>query len=409
MVTAPAGFGKTTVVAAWVAETRLPVAWLTLDEGDKELGSFLAYLVGALRSRRLGVGGAVPAHLARNSLRLPALGKVLNELAAQSTPMILVLDDFEIVRSREVLDAMKFLLEHQPPNLHLVFCTRSDPHLPLTRLRARGQLAEITGDDLRFTLPEAMRFIEEAMALRLSPKDTRTLHDRTEGWITGLQLAALSLRRTADRDHFIATFAGDNRHVADYLMDEVLRRQPQDVQEFLLATSILRTLSGEICDAVTGGTGADSMLEQLTESNLFVQRLDEQRRWYRYHGLFAELLRHRLAKRGPGAVPALHRRAAAWFEERGLVAEAVHHALAGGETELASRLVRFHGNELLARGEHRAVLRWLAALPKEAYERHLELGVLDAFARLGVRDAKGAVRRLAAVEQRSPSQRHRRR
>ena len=339
LVAAPAGFGKTTAVAAWIAETRPPVAWLAMDEDDNEPGRFLVHLVGAVRSRWPEVGGAALAHLARTPLRWPAvLGALFNDLAARSAPLTLVLDDFEVVRSQEVLDAVAFLLDHQPPNLHLVLCTRGEPHLPLPRLRACGQLAELTVDDLRFTLDEAARFLEQAMALRLSPQGRRTLHDRTEGWVAGLQLAALSLRHTADRDRFIATFAGDHRHVADYLADEVLRRQPPAVQEFLLATSVLRRLCGELCDAVTAGTGGDAMLEQLAESNLFVQRLDERRRWYRYHGLFAELLRHRLAARDRGAVSALHRRAAAWFEERGVVVEAIHHALAGGDTELAARM-----------------------------------------------------------------------
>ncbi len=207
------------------------------------------------------------------------------------------------------------------------------------------------------------------------------------------------MRRTLDRDRFIASFAGDHRHVADYLMDEVLRHLPPQVQEFLLATSVLRRLSGDLCDAVTGGSGSDAMLDQLAEDNLFVQRLDEQRRWYRYHALFAELLRHRLAARDPAAAAALNRRAAAWFDEHGLVPDAIHHALAGGDIELASRLVERHGSVLLARGEHRAVVGWLAALPDEAFAQHPELGAFDAMARLGARDVDGAARRLAAVEQ----------
>lgn len=400
VVAAPAGFGKTTAVAAWIAETRPPVAWLSLDEEDNELGRFLVHLVGAVRSRWPEVGDAALAHLARPPLRWTAvLGTLLNDLAAQGTPLTLVLDELEVVQSQAVLEAVAYLLDYQPPNLHLVLCTRVEPRLPLPRLRARAQLAEVTADDLRFTLDESARFLEQAMALRLSPQGRRTLYERTEGWITGLQLAALSLRRTADSDRFIATFAGDHRHVADYLMDEVLRRQPPAVQEFLFATSVLRRLCGELCDAVAGGSGGDALLEQLAESNLFVQRLDEQRRWYRYHRLFAELLRHRLQAREPDAVPALHRRAAAWFDDRGLVPEAIHHALAGGDTELASRLVERHGNVLLARGEHRAVFEWLAALPDEAFAQRPQLGAFDAVARLAARDVDGAARRLSAVEQ----------
>jgi LuxR family maltose regulon positive regulatory protein len=400
LVAAPAGFGKTTAVAAWIDATRPPVAWLTLDEGDNDLGRFLAHLVGAVRSRWPELGADAAAQLARAPLRGPAvLAALLNELAAQSSPVTLVLDELEAVHSQEVLDAVAWVLDRQPPNLHLVLCTRREPHLPLPRLRARGQLAEVTADDLRFTLDEASLFLDEAMALRVSPQGRRALHARTEGWITGLQLAALSLRRTPDRERFIASFAGDHRHVANYLMDEVLRSLPTDVQEFLLATSVLRRLSGELCDAVTGGSGSDAMLERLAEDNLFVQRLDEQRRWYRYHGLFAELLRHRLVARDREAAKGLNRRAAAWFDERGLVPDAIHHALAGGDTELASSLVERHGSVLLARGEHRAVAGWLAALPDDAFAQHPELGAFDAMARLGARDVDGAARRLAALSQ----------
>jgi LuxR family maltose regulon positive regulatory protein len=400
LLAAPAGFGKTTAVAAWIAETRPPVAWLALDEDDNELGRFLAHLVGAVRARWPEVGVHAAAQLDRALLRGRAiLGALLNDLSAQGSPVTLVLDEFEVVQSQEVLDAVTFVLDHQPPNLHLVLCTRREPHLPLPRLRARGQLAEVTVEDLRFTADEAAGFLEQAMALRISPRGRRTLHDRTEGWIAGLQLAALSLRRTDDSERFIATFAGDNRHVADYLIDEVLRRQAPAVQEFLLATSVLRRLSGELCDAVTGGSGSDAILEQLAEDNLFVQRLDEQRRWYRYHALFAELLRYRLAARDPAAAAALNRRASAWFDEHGVVREAIHHALAGGDIELASMLVVRHGHALIAHGESRAVLGWLAALPDHAWAQHLELGALDAVARFSARDIEGATQRLAKVEQ----------
>ena len=346
------------------------------------------------------VGTHAAAQLERAPLREAAiLGALLNDLSTQGSPVTLVLDELEAVQSQEVLDAISFVLDHQPPNLHLVLCTRGEPRLPLPRLRARGQLAEVTVDDLRFTLDEAARFLEEAMPLRVSAQARQALHTRTEGWITGLQIAALSLRRTLDRDRFIATFAGDHRHVADYLMDEVLRSLPAQVQEFLLATSVLRRLSGDLCDAVTGGSGSDSMLDQLAKDNLFVQRLDEQRRWYRYHALFAELLRHRLVARDPAAAAALNRRAAVWFDEHGLVPDAIHQALAGGDLELVSGLVERHGSVLLARGEHRAVAGWLAALPDEAFAQHPELGAFDAMARLGARDVDGAARRLAAISQ----------
>ncbi len=401
VVAAPAGFGKSTAVAAWVAGSALPIAWLTLDESDNELGRFLAYVIGAVRRHCPQVGTEALQHLARTPLRWPAvLASLLNDVAAQGDPLLLVLDEFEAVQSQQVLDALAFVLEHQPPNLHLVICSRVEPRLPLSRLRARGQLAEVGVDDLRFTPEEAARFLEQATSARLSPEGSQTLHARTEGWIAGLQLAALSLRRTADRERFIASFAGDHRHVAGYLVDEVLRHEPPAVQEFLLATSVLRKLSGDLCDAVTAGTGGEAMLAQLAASNLFVQPLDEQQRWYRYHGLFAELLQHRLDARDPGAAPMLHRRAAAWLDEHGLVGEAIHHALAGGDSEGAARLAERHGHLLLARGEHRAVVAWLSRLPAAAFARHPELGAVDALARLAARDVDGAARRLDSVERR---------
>jgi LuxR family maltose regulon positive regulatory protein len=404
VVASPAGFGKTTAVAAWVAGSALPIAWLTLDESDNELGRFLSYVVGAVRRRCPQVGAAALQHLARTPLRWPAvLASLLNDVAAQSDPLILVLDEFEAVQSQQVLEAVAFVLEHQPPNLHLVICSRAEPRLPLSRLRARGQLAEVGVEDLRFTPEEAARFLEQATSARLSPEGSHMLHARTEGWIAGLQLAALSLRRTADRESFIANFAGDHRHVAGYLVDEVLRQEPPAVQEFLLATSVLRKLTGDLCDAVTGDSGGSSgeaMLAQLAASNLFLQPLDEQQRWYRYHGLFADLLRHRLDARDPGAAPMLHRRAAAWFDEHGLVGEAIHHALAGGDSESAARLAESHGHLLLGRGEHRAVVAWLSRLPAAAFARHPELGAVDALARLAARDVDGAARRLDSVERR---------
>lgn len=401
VVAAPAGFGKTTAVAAWIAGSGLPIAWLTLDEGDNELGRFLAYLVGAVRRCCPQVGAAALQQIARAPLRWPAvLASLLNDVAAQSDPLLLVLDDFEVLQAQEVLDAVAFAIEHQPPNLHLVICSRAEPRLPLARLRARGQLAEVGVDDLRFSPEETARFLEQATSRRLSPEGSHTLHARTEGWIAGLQLAALSLRRTADHERFVASFAGDHRHIAGYLVDEVLRHEPPAVQEFLLATSVLRKLSDDLCDAVTGGSDGGPMLAKLAASNLFVQPLDEQQRWYRYHGLFAELLQHRLVARDPEAAPRLHRRAAAWFDEHGLVGEAIHHALASGDSECAARLAERHGHLLLARGEDRAVVAWLSRLPAAAFARHPELGVVDALARLASRDVDGAARRLDTVERR---------
>jgi LuxR family maltose regulon positive regulatory protein len=399
VVAAPAGFGKTTAVAAWIAAEAPPVAWLALDEADNALDRFLLHLIGALRARWPEVGAGALAGLERQPLRPAAvLGSLLNELA-DGEARTLVLDEFEAIQAADVLDALAFLLEHQPSDLHVVVCTRGEPRLPLVpRWRARGQLEEVTADDLRFTAEEAAGFLNQAMALEMSAAAAAALHARTEGWIAGLQLAALSLRRTADRERFVETFAGDHRWVADYLIDEVLRRQSPEVQEFLLRTSILGRLHGALCDAVTGGADGQPLLERLAEQNLFVLRLDERRSWYRYHALFAELLRQRLAARDAGEERELHRRAAGWFERHGLPAEAVRHALAAGDADAAAGVVERHAREALGRGRGREVASWLAALPEEAFARRPALGVFQGMALLGAREVDLAARRLEQVE-----------
>jgi LuxR family transcriptional regulator, maltose regulon positive regulatory protein len=290
---------------------------------------------------------------------------LVNRLQAASDEVALVLDDYQMLGSRPTHDAMAFLLDHLPPQLHVVITSRSDPPLPLARLRARGQLVELRAADLRFTPEEAAALLGQAWGLELAPAAVAVLAGRTEGWAVGLQLAALSLRGQPDPDAFLAAFTGTNRYVLDYLSQEVLERQPDRVRSFLLETSILERLCGPLCDAVTGRSDSQEVLEELERTNLFLIPLDQERRWWRFHHLFGDLLRARLRRANAGRVPELHRRAAAWCERHGLIDETIRHALASGDSTWAARLVEQHLGETLRRGESVTLDRWLSWLPEE--------------------------------------------
>ena len=317
LVSAPAGFGKTTLLTEWLAARPAALAgerlaaWLSLDRGDNDPASFWAYVIAALRTVASGVGESALALL--DAPQPPPIETVLttllNDLGAVAGEIVLVLDDYHVIDAREVQDGMAFLLDHLPPRLHVVIASRADPALPLARMRARGELAEIRAAELRFTADEAAAYLNEMMGLQLTARDVAALEGRTEGWIAALQLAALSMQGRDDVAGFIAGFAGDDRYVVDYLAEEVLARQPERVQTFLLQTSILGRLSGPLCDAVTGQGGGKAMLEALDRGNLFLVPLDDRRRWYRYHHLFADVLQARLLDEQPGQVPDLHRRA----------------------------------------------------------------------------------------------------
>ena len=348
LVSAPAGFGKTTLLSDWLTDLnpRQPdtrVGWLSLDDGDNDLTRFMAHLVAALQSAELDVDAAVLESLTSASAGA-ALTPLVNDIAraGEQEPgkqWIVVLDDYHAIGASEVHEALTFLLDHLPDHLHLVIATRSDPPLPLARLRSRGQLSELRAADLRFTPAEAREFLNQVMGLELTEADVDALEDRTEGWIAGLQLAALSLRGIADRNEvadFISAFTGSNRFVIDYLADEVLARQPPQVRDFLLRTAILDRLHGPLCDAVTGGTDGTRTLADLERGNLFVVPLDTERSWYRYHHLFADVLHARLLAEHPEQVPDLHERASGWFAARGLVADAVRHALAAENFDRAA-------------------------------------------------------------------------
>ncbi|MGD0609728.1 MAG: BTAD domain-containing putative transcriptional regulator, partial [Streptosporangiaceae bacterium] len=367
LVSAPAGFGKTTLLTEWLAAgpaapagERL-AAWLSLDRGDNDPASFWTYLIAALRTVASGVGEGALAFL--QAPQPPPIETVLtallNELGATAAEVVLVLDDYHVIDARDVQDGMAFLLDHLPPWLHVVIASRADPALPLARWRARGELVEVRAADLRFTPDEAAAYLNEMMGLQLTARDVAALEGRTEGWIAALQLAALSMQGRDDVAGFIAGFAGDDRYVVDYLAEEVLQRQPERVQAFLLQTSILGRLSGPLCDAVTGQGGGKAMLAALERGNLFLVPLDDRRRWYRYHRLFADVLQARLLDEQPGQVPDLHRRASAWYQQNGEPSAAISHALAAEDFGRAADLVELAIPAMRRTRQEATVRGWL--------------------------------------------------
>jgi LuxR family maltose regulon positive regulatory protein len=380
LISAGPGFGKTTLLAQWAEASTVvdrTIGWLSLDERDNEPTSFWTYVIKALQRAEAGIGvyasqllaGAQPPPIA------DILTTLLNELAAVPHDVVLVLDDYQAVAAPEIQAGIAYLLERLPAQAHLVIATRADPPLPLARLRARGELVEIRAADLRFTTATAAAYLNQVMGLSLDAADVAVLEERTEGWIAALQLAALSLQGRADAPGFIATFAGDDRYIVDYLVEEVLQRQPDDVRRFLMETSILDRLSGAVCDAVTGRDDAKVMLEGLDRRNLFLVPLDDRRQWYRYHHLFGDVLRARLHEEESGRVGQLHRRASDWYERNGDRPEAIRHALAGADFERAADLIEL---ALPALRQARAVTTmraWLAALPDHLYTRRPVLSV----------------------------------
>ena len=367
LISAPAGFGKTTLLGEWAASRsdEQCVAWVSLDEGDNDPARFLSYLVAALQTVEEEIGEGVLSSLrAPGSPPIEALtGALLNELADFPGTLAIVLDDYHLIDSDQVHGMVAFLLERLPSNVHLLIASRIDPPLPLARLRARGQITEINATDLFFTREEAVTFLKETMGLNLSEEDVAALEERTEGWIAGLQLAALSMRDREDVPGFVRAFSGSHCDVLDFLSEEVLERQSEQMRAFLLETSILQRLTEELCDAVTDRDDGQEALERLERENLFVVPLDDERRWYRYHHLFADVLRGLLEQERSEEVKELHLRAASWYERNGWASEAVEHALAAGDAGRAARLVEYYTQALLQRGEGVTVDRWLSALP----------------------------------------------
>ena len=378
LISASAGFGKTTLVSEWIAGAERPFAWLSLDERDGDFSHFLTYVIAALQTLWPEIGKQVSALL--ESPQPPpaesALTTLLNDLAAIPTEFALVLDDYHVVAAPSVDRALAFLLDHLPPQMHLVITTREDPNLPLARLRVRGQLHELRVTDLRFTGAETAVFLNQSMGLNLSEENIAALETRTEGWIAGLQLAALSMQGQQDVASFIHSFSGSHRFVLDYLVEEVLNQQSERVQDFLLKTAVLNQLSGSLCNALTGDDSSQAILESLERANLFVVSLDNERRWYRYHHLFAELLRQRLPQNAEiDEIADLHGRASQWYEANGLALEAFRHAVAADDVDRAARLIEGDGLPLYFQGEAPVVQQWLASLPETEFEARPALWV----------------------------------
>jgi LuxR family maltose regulon positive regulatory protein len=369
LLAAPAGSGKTTLLAQWgQAAGGSRVAWVSLDERDNDPTRFWSYLVAALRTVEPGVGTVALEALRGPSVELErvVVPSLVNDLATVGAPLVLVLDDYHLITDAICHQTLGWFLDHLPPAVHVVLLTRLDPPLPLARMRARGELTELRAAELHFTDEETAALLNDSMGLALPPEDVARLAERTEGWAAGLVLAGLSLRGRPDPSGFIASFHGDDRHVADYLVAEVLERQPPELRAFLLRTSVLERLSGPLCDAVLETKGSAARLGELERSSLFVVPLDDRREWYRYHQLFADLLRLQLGSREPGLVPVLHRRAAAWHQAAGQIDDAIGHASAAGEFGQAGALIAQHWLGSWRGGRRATVARWLQGLPQDA-------------------------------------------
>ncbi|MEJ2706239.1 MAG: LuxR C-terminal-related transcriptional regulator [Anaerolineales bacterium] len=382
----------------------MAIAWLSLDEGDNDPTRFLAYFIAALNQAK-----GIEAEIGKGSLSMlqspqppptkAVLTTLINEIASIPDRMILVLDDYHVIESTQVDDVLTFLLEYLPPQIHLVIATREDPHLPLPRLRARGQMTELRAANLRFTSAEAAEFLNQTTGLSLSTEEIAALETRTEGWIAGLQLAAISMRGRDDAADLIKSFTGSHRYVLDYLIEEVLNRQTQHVQNFLLQTAILNRLTGSLCDTVTDQKNSQAILEMLARANLFIVPLEEEHRWYRYHHLFADLLRQRLRQTTPEQVPELQIRASKWFEKNELIDEAIEYSMRAEAYERSAQLIEEHVSALWQRNEHGKLQHWLALLPIELIYSKPQLCVFQAMYQFPNGQLKEANLSLQAIEQ----------
>lgn len=414
LVSAPAGFGKTTLVREWLdtlrSDTARPrqvinrTAWLSLDERDSDLVCFLAYLSAALNQVEgietpVGQGALAMLQSPQPPPAEDILTSLINDITAIPGRIILILDDYHLIESRPVDKAVTFLLEHLPPQLYLVIATRVDPDLPLARRRARSQLTELRAAELRFTSSEVAQFFNQVIGLELSSEDITTLENRTEGWISGLQLAAISMRGHKDVTTFIKSFTGSHHFVVDYLIEEVLEQQTPTIQTFLLQTAILDRLSGPLCDALTGQENGQVTLEALEHANLFVVPLDAERRWYRYHHLFADLLRRRLRQKEPHWVPTLHIKASEWYRQNGFVDEAIEHTMRAEDFEQAARLIDEYVDAIWVRGQHGKLRRWLVEMPVELVFSRPQLSSFYALYLFTSGQQDAAERGLQAAEQ----------
>jgi len=386
LISAPAGFGKTTLVSEWVRHCNRPVAWFSLDTHDNDLPRFLTYLIAALQriDENLGVDIMATLSVSQSPEIAPLLTRLVNEIEAIQEESILVLDDYHLIDSKSVNDVLNFLIEHLPPSMHLVIVGRADPPLPISRLRVQGEINEIRTPDLRFTETEVTTLLNDLMGFDLSLEDIAILERRTEGWVASIQLAVLSMQGRDDWHEFITAFSGSHRFVIDYLVDEVMARQTKDVQAFLRQTSILEQFCTPLCDAVVSeeGIGSKGIIDYLDHSNLFLIPLDDHREWYRYHHLFADFLRQRLREDEAESIPELHRRASQWYETEGMVDEAIRHALTAGEMDRAARLVDGIAASLIVRKETTKLMKLVELLAVDRCQNYPVLCIYHAWALL---------------------------
>lgn len=382
LISAPAGSGKTTLLCDWIRHSQQPVAWLSLDVGDNVLSQIWRYVIAALHECYPALDSHALAVLQAPQPREieSVLIALINAITVVQYDVLLVLDDYHVISNSAIHQAVTFVVDHAPAQLHLVIASRTDPPLPLARFRARGVMAELRDADLRLSHAESRAFLTQTMGLALSAEDATILTERTEGWIVGLQLAALSMQRHANTHDFIAALRGSHHYILDYLTDEVLRQQPASVQSFLLRTAILDRLCGSLCDAVANVDESWAMLRALEQANLFIVPLDDERRWYRYHQLFADALRVRLQQTAPEQLATLHGRAALWYAANGWATQAVSHALAAGDLEHAAHLIERAARTMLMRGEHTTLLEWFTALPDPLIVARPELNLARAWA-----------------------------
>lgn len=384
LISAPAGYGKTTLVNAWIKARGITTAWFSIESEDNLPESFWFYVITALQSMdgRVGEDSLAMLRASPPSPIETILPTLLNELERIQKDFILVLDDFHVITNRQIQEGVMFLVDHLPRTAHVILATRADPPWQLARLRSRGEMAELRIDDLRFTIEETTAFMNEIMDLSLEPEDILALDARTEGWIAGLQMSALSIQGRADTSGFIRTFSSSHRFILDYLVEEVLERQPADIQEFLSRTSILGCLNASLCDAVTGRADSQDVLMRLERANLFLLPLDDERLWYRYHPLFAELLRVSLAQKWPDLVPEIHRRASEWYMANGLIAEAVDHATAIGDVDYVARLIERNAISVIAIFNQQLLplVDWLNRLPEHYLHARPRLVLVQAWA-----------------------------
>lgn len=384
LISAPAGFGKTTLLADWLRSTSLPAAWISLDPDDNDLARFLAYLTAALQKLDPSLDDTALDLLGspQPGLKKAALAALLNQIGEIETKSILVLDDYHNLQEQDIHEALEYLLNYLPPGLHLVVSTRADPPLGLGRLRAQDALLEIRLADLRFTDQEAADFFSLEAIPALSSKGISRLTSRTEGWISGLQMAAISLRGKEDPGAFIQSFSGSNKYVLDYLIEEVLQRQSAEIQAFLLQTSILERLTGDLCDELLARNDSQEILEDLEKANLFLIPLDDKRVWYRYHKLFRDLLNHRLSLAQADRLPDLHLKASAWLERQGWPGQAIEHALSAGDHSLAAGLISREAEHILMRSEVNTYQRWISHLPNSIVQENPNLAFYESWSRM---------------------------